>query len=270
MRCKKCGLEKALTKENWEWRGDNQKYRSVCKICLNDASVERRYKKNCIALGIEFFTGDHVKYKICSGCNERKPINLFTSKMGGLCERCRVERRKETQERFDEAHPGKRKSYQGKYYYKNRTHILKKARVVRKTSENMEKERLRKKAYRDRVGDPRKKSTTKMLRHCISCSIRHAIQKNGSSKKGSIISNLPYSIEELMVHIESKFEPWMNWNNWGIYKPQKWVDEDVSTWVWQIDHIVPQSELQYDSMNHPNFSNAGILIICVRYQLSKM
>lgn len=252
MRCKKCGLDKDLTKENWEWRGDSQKYRSACKTCLNDASVERRYKKNCIALGIEFFPGDHVKYKICSGCNERTPIDLFTSKMGGLCERCRVERRKETQERFDEAHPGRRSEIRKAYVAKNKKIILERARQYRKDPRVREKERFRKARYRKRKGDLRK-SISSITHHRISCLIRKDIKTSGNKKTGSILNHLPYSIEDLKFHIESQFEPWMNWNNWGVYRPDTWLDENHDTWTWQIDHIIPRSDLPYDSMKHPNF-----------------
>ena len=40
----------------------------------------------------------------------------------------------------------------------------------------------------------------------------------------------------------------MNWDNWGIYKLGQWSDNDQSTWKWQIDHIIPQSELLYTDM----------------------
>lgn len=34
-----------------------------------------------------------------------------------------------------------------------------------------------------------------------------------------------FSISELMEHVESQFEPWMTWENWG---------------AWHIDHIIPR------------------------------
>lgn len=45
----------------------------------------------------------------------------------------------------------------------------------------------------------------------------------------------------------------MNWNNHGVYRSSTWNDQDPSTWTWQIDHIIPQSKLPYDSMEHFNF-----------------
>lgn len=35
-----------------------------------------------------------------------------------------------------------------------------------------------------------------------------------------------FSLQELKRHIESQFEPWMNWDNWG---------------EWHIDHKIPRS-----------------------------
>jgi len=48
----------------------------------------------------------------------------------------------------------------------------------------------------------------------------------------------------------------MNWNNWGVYKSKNWNDNDSSTWTWQIDHIIPQSNLPYTSMEDENFKKS--------------
>jgi len=64
---------------------------------------------------------------------------------------------------------------------------------------------------------------------------------------------LDYTIEELKTHLESKFESWMNWNNWGKYDPKTWNDNDLSTWKWQIDHIIPKSTFNYKSVNDEEF-----------------
>ena len=31
-------------------------------------------------------------------------------------------------------------------------------------------------------------------------------------------------MKDLKNHLESQFEDWMNWNNWGIYSPNLWDD----------------------------------------------
>jgi 5-methylcytosine-specific restriction endonuclease McrA len=60
-----------------------------------------------------------------------------------------------------------------------------------------------------------------------------------------IFDRLPYTSEELKLHIESLWEPWMTWNNYGKF--------DKTRDTWQIDHIIPQSALPFDSFDDENF-----------------
>lgn len=77
-------------------------------------------------------------------------------------------------------------------------------------------------------------------------------KRTGSSKHGeSCLQHLPYLVEELKSHIESLWESWMTWDNYGSY--------DYNRKTWQIDHIVPQSKLPYSSMNDENFQKCWAL-----------
>ena len=100
----------------------------------------------------------------------------------------------------------------------------------------------------DRLKVRRRRPVNK-LRNNVSSLIRFHIHKNCES----ISKYLPYTIQELRRHLESLFEPWMNWSNWGKYNLDKWNDNDQTTWTWQIDHIIPQSSLPYQSMIDDNF-----------------
>ena len=51
----------------------------------------------------------------------------------------------------------------------------------------------------------------------------------------------------------------MTWNNQGKYNPEIWNDSDQSTWTWQLDHIIPQSDLPYASMEDDNFKKCWSL-----------
>jgi 5-methylcytosine-specific restriction endonuclease McrA len=51
----------------------------------------------------------------------------------------------------------------------------------------------------------------------------------------------------------------MNWDNHGSYRKHTWNDDDSSTWSWQIDHIIPQSDLPYTSMAEENFHKSWAL-----------
>ena len=67
------------------------------------------------------------------------------------------------------------------------------------------------------------------------------------------MSFLPYTIEELKCHLELQFDPWMNWHNHGKYNSKIWDDNNQLTWTWQIDHIIPQSDFVYLSMQDDSF-----------------
>jgi hypothetical protein len=98
------------------------------------------------------------------------------------------------------------------------------------------------------------------LRIYVSTAIFTGLKNNNGSKCGvSIILALPYTIGELKLYLESLFEPWMTWENRGRYVAKKWDDNDPTTWRWQLDHIIPQADLPYDLMEHPNFKKCWAL-----------
>jgi hypothetical protein len=53
--------------------------------------------------------------------------------------------------------------------------------------------------------------------------------------------------EEFKNHIELKFEPWMDWDNHGLYNGEK-------CFGWDLDHIIPLSSAKTEedviSLNH--------------------
>lgn len=96
------------------------------------------------------------------------------------------------------------------------------------------------------------------LRCNTTTAITNMIRKNNFINKKidrfnkKILEHLPYSIEKLKIYIESLWEPWMNWDNWGKF--------DSNRKTWQIDHIIPQSLLAFDSFGHPNFLKCWALV----------
>ena len=107
------------------------------------------------------------------------------------------------------------------------------------------------------------------LRRLISLYINHCLKKSGNKKDNSISKYLPYTIEQLIIHLESLFaapenltsdgKVWMTWKNQGSYKVNEWRDDDISTWRWNIDHIIPQSDTPYTSMSEDNFKKSTSL-----------
>lgn len=87
------------------------------------------------------------------------------------------------------------------------------------------------------------------LRSSMKASVGQRLRDRKSSKGGNpIFSTVGYSLEELVKHLESKFLPGMNWDNYGN-KPE----------CWEIDHIRPDSSFDYDSYEHPQFKECWAL-----------
>jgi hypothetical protein len=232
--------------------------------------------------------------KTCRQCGETKPLELFR-RQRNQCKKCEYENSRTYIKNNKEKNKAwRQKSYQKnkdaitlksrEYYRKNKEAVkLKNAEYRAKNSDKV-KDTLKKyyikhrddiavyhKQYRKKnssvIAEKKKRyekrrSKTDMafkLRRSVRNAVYCAILRADSKKNGSILKYLPYSIDDLKAHLESLFEPWMSWDNWGVYDSETWDDNDPTTWTWQIDHIIPQSALIYDSMEHPNFQKCWAL-----------
>ena len=82
----------------------------------------------------------------------------------------------------------------------------------------------------------------KLLRNRVSRRLRHALTDRGLSKKWQeTFLLLGFNVETLKTHLESKFEPGMNWSNVG---------------EWHIDHKIPDSWFKYSSVEDDSFKNS--------------
>lgn len=76
------------------------------------------------------------------------------------------------------------------------------------------------------------------MRELVGAHVRNAMRNN---KQGQpVFQHLPYTIQEMMEHLEKQFDDKMSWQNQGSY--------------WHLDHIVPQVLLPYKSYDDVNFS----------------
>jgi hypothetical protein len=70
----------------------------------------------------------------------------------------------------------------------------------------------------------------------ITCKLRKAILKifkeRSYQKNNKTVEILGCSFEEFKNYLESKFEPWMNWDNRGLYN-------GTEKFGWDVDHIIP-------------------------------
>lgn len=77
--------------------------------------------------------------------------------------------------------------------------------------------------------------------------IRKSIKKKGYTKANKTEQILGCSLTFFKKHIESQFEPWMNWDNYGKYN-------GTFNFGWNLDHIIPletaKSEEDIIRLNH--------------------
>lgn len=221
--CKKCGVSKEANNDNFYWRKDSNKWRSECKECI----LIRR--QNYFNNNKEKISKYRKVYRKNNSYKIKNYMIEYNSKP-------------------------KVKARMVKYRQDNKKVLREKEREWRK--KNPEKA----KAIANRKSAVQRKKSLNRVRYNISRAVNIALKRSESSKAGeSVIKHLSYSLKDLKSHLESQFEDWMNWNNYGSYRLSVWDDNDKSTWTWQIDHIICQADLPYDSMEHPNFKKCWAL-----------
>lgn len=141
-------------------------------------------------------------------------------------------------------------NYNKKYYADNRNKVL---QSVKNYSLN-NKDKI-KTYHNNYYKNLRNTNINFKLKSSISASINFYINKN----KKSTLKYLNYTIDQLRLHLESRFEFWMNWDNYGKYNPKVWDDNNPMTWTWQIDHIKPHSMFKYISMEDEEFKQCWSL-----------
>lgn len=215
--------------------------------------------------------------KICNACNIEYSINEFPiiknhGKLvpAGKCKKCFAEYKAKHNKNSYEKYKEKRILNQRKYHDTNKDTINEKRRLnkdIEKLKKEQQKKYLKnrdvyiqnakiyyennkeylnkKKAerYRERIkNDPLFK-----LKKNISALIRSKIKNKGYTKSSRTHEILGCSFEEFKQYLESKFEPWMTWDNYGKYNGQP-------NYGWDIDHIKPLASAKIEeliiSLNH--------------------
>lgn len=192
--------------------------------------------------------------KTCSKCKENKDLSEFRkdakSKDGHQwsCKTCyRIKKSNRSQEEKDIERTknqlwnnnNKEKLKEVKKAWKEEKR--EKVRTYEKEWHSNNKENRAKQA-REKYNDP---NSSFKIKANLRTRFSNAIKRG--QKAGSAIDDLGCSIEEFKVYIESKFEPWMNWDNYGNY------DKDKDTW--QFDHIVALANI--DLTNREEFLKAA-------------
>jgi hypothetical protein len=227
-----------------------------------------------------------METRVCNTCNLAQDLSCFyvKGKLKGdrlrydsMCKQCiRLMRKKYYENNKEHLLLSQKAYYQNnkksfaiyihQYYQDHKDQISQNSKTYYRANKtkidvrNAQYAKLNRSEYNQHVRNKRLTNPIFKIRENVRSVIRQMIKNNyGSKKRSSISSFLPYTIQQLKDHLQSQFESWMTWDNHGKYCLDTWNDNDPTTWTWQIDHIIPHSDLPYASMEEENFQKAWAL-----------
>lgn len=195
--------------------------------------------------------------KICRKCGEEKSINDYYKHSLGkdghrnICKKCRnIQNRvpdrkyhnskKAKEKRKDRSKTKEYKEKTAKYEEKRR---FSEKRIKWKTEynkkyftnpENKVKINTTKRAYKkERI----KTDKVFLLSLRLGSIIRSTLKRKRYNKKSKTVEILGCTYKFFKEYLESKFENWMNWDNYGKYNGKL-------NFGWDIDHIIPISSVK--------------------------
>lgn len=174
----------------------------------------------------------------------------------------------------------KKKQSVKEYYQKNKNAInerRKNKRLLNIESERL-KERERKAVYKKNIKNRKKwlSTTRKYVKNRLENDPIYKLKyyyrncfgkmkrKNGFNKTTITAEYLGCDWETFKFYIESKFEPWMNWGNWGVYNPN-------GPRTWNIDHIIPLAHFDFSKQEeiYKAFNYTNCRPYCSRANLTE-
>ena len=213
MICNKCNQEKILS---------NKKKKKNCKkIYDHEYGIKNRKKR----------TDYHDKWVQ----NNEKHIEKYRKKYF-TNNKCRINKLRNERNKKNKNQVNKKRK---EYREKNKEKIKTARKIYIANNKQNYRVMCNKWKKNKRKSDP-------CFRLRLNCSgmILHALK--GNKKNFSILKFLPYSMNELKIHLEFQFDEFMSWDNYGKY--------------WEIDHIVPQSYFRFTSMSDLEFQECWQLI----------
>ena len=182
-----------------------------------------------------------MESKVCKICKCNKDLSDFPKLRRGFRNFCK------------ECYKIHRREYMKNYHISNKDSINEYNRKHRKDNKNYYVE------YRERNRDKIRKINLKSNKKRLENSpilvfysrmrtlIGNSIRSKGYKKKTKSSEILGCSLLDFRKYIESKFEPWMNWDNRGKYNGE-------FNFGWDIDHIIPVSSAKTEEevikLNH--------------------
>ena len=173
--------------------------------------------------------------KLCNKCRVEKELTEYNKKCDtkdgyrNICRECQKNSRDKnkdsvTYKKWAADNKVNRKEYMREFRKQHPT--VKKVRLKQTIEEKREKARL---YFAERRKDPLYRFRKNIQRNLINSFKR--VNKIKNSKTQTIIG---CTFEEFKAHIESLWEPWMTWENYGLYNGEP-------NYGWDLDHIIPSS-----------------------------
>lgn len=193
-------------------------YRNQCKVCAKkywDANKIKFAAKKLIYRNIN-------KEKIAIKNSQWNQLNkVRNARVKAKYIEANREKIKSRQAAYQRANAEKLTAYRAEYYQLNKEKTAQYARDHRSEINAQHKNRRSLDLCFKLAGNLRSR-------------LRLAISNN--QKSGSAVRDLGCSVEELKLHLESKFQPGMSWENW-------------SRQGWHIDHIKPLASFDLTDRN---------------------
>src|SRR3990167_3587070 len=182
--------------------------------------------------------------KQCSQCKKQKNYSDFNkdkrtkSGLYSACKSCHYDSYKSWRKRKGREYG---REYGRKYRKKNRDKLSK--RHSEWVAKNVKRVREYQTKYHSHWKSQRKKTSPKFrLDSNLSNAIRVALKGKKAGQRWEKL--VGYTIDNLVKHLEAKFELWMSWENYGR---------------WHIDHIIPKSHFKYEVPEDPDFKKCWAL-----------
>jgi len=239
--CSKCNNIKLVCEFNKD-KARKTGLTNYCKGCLKEIN-RKRYEANKSTILLRNKTyrkNNKNKIKEISkrySENNKEKLAQYNLKNKDRIKKWRVDYNKENKAIIKE---------KSREYYENNKDMFKENIKIYRQN-NKEAVKLRRNKYQN---NRRKSDSLFKIRGNISGLIRYGIISAGFTKKNKTVDILGCSFEEFRTHLESLWEPWMNWDNYG--NPKDGIYESNKTW--DVDHIIPTSSALNESelikLNH--------------------
>ena len=226
--CKMCEIEKELS--DFYLKSDGKPRSSYCKICyVKTYKKEDGYQKLYYEKNKQKLSSQNKEYRKNNAEKISEYLKNYQRKNIDILKLKQKEFRENNKELVTER---KRK------YYENLSPEKKEELTIRNRElYHKNKHKDRKREY---VNEKLKTDDFFKLKFSIRSLIRNALKRGFTTKSKKTIEILDCSFEEFKLHLESKFDDKMNWENQGTY--------------WHMDHIIPISSAETEEdvyrLNH--------------------